>query len=320
MYKHHNIAVVVPTYNEEKLIGETLFGIPDYVDAVYVVDDCSTDNTGQIVKEFQKKDSRIFLINHERNKGVGAAIVAGYKKALRDKRDIAVVMAGDNQMDPKQLPNLLDPIIEGKVDYTKGNRLLNREYREGMSKWRSFGNSILTFLAKTASGYWHLMDPQNGYTAVSHTVLEKITLDSIYPSYGYCNDLLVKLNVFEFRVIDVPMPARYGEERSKIRYSKYIPKVSYLLLRDFFWRLKIKYIVLSFHPLVLFYLFGIILTPIGFFGSLYSLYYKFVLGGDIFVRAVLCLLIFIAGVQFLLFAMLFDMQASTSEARREKQD
>lgn len=320
MYREHNISVVVPAYNEEELIGETLSGIPGYIDKIYVVDDHSTDRTGKIIKKSQKRDSRIVFIKNGKNAGVGAAIVAGYKKALQDKRDIAVVMAGDNQMDPEQLPNLLDPIIKGEADYTKGNRLLSQEYRKGMNKWRSFGNSILTFLTKIASGYWQLMDPQNGYTAISKTVLKRITLDPIYPRYGYCNDLLVKLNIFGARVMDIAMPARYGKEKSRIKYSKYIPKVSYLLLKNFFWRLKMKHVILSFHPLVLFYIFGIILTPIGFFGGLYSLYYKFVSGGSLFVRGTLSLLVFILGIQFLFFAMCFDMQVNNSENRSERQD
>ena len=313
MYREHKIGVVVPAYNEEMLIGETLNNIPAYVDKIYVVDDGSTDKTVEVVREFAENDGRIILIRHEENKGVGAAIVSGYKKALEDGMDIVAVMAGDNQMDPAFLPSLLDPIIEGKADYAKGNRLLSPEYRRGMSKWRFFGNSILTFLTKMASGYWQLMDPQNGYTAISGQALERINLDLIYPWYGYCNDLLVKLNVYGFRVVDVPHPARYGKEKSKIRYSKYIPKVSWLLLKDFFWRLKMKYVVLSFHPLVFFYLFGIILGVLGFLGGIYSLYYKFVLGGSIFVRGVLSLLIFIIGLQFLLFAMLFDMQQENSK-------
>jgi len=207
---------------------------------------------------------------------------------------------------------LLDPIVEGKADYTKGNRLMNAGYRKGMSGWRSFGNVILTFLTKMASGYWQLMDPQNGYTAISYRALERVNPDTIYPWYGYCNDLLVKLNVFGFRVKDVVMPARYGHEKSKIRYGRYIIKVSWLLLLDFLWRLKMKYIWLSFHPLVLFYLFGIALTPIGIFGGLYSLYYKFILNQSLFVRGVLSLLIFIIGLQFLFFAIFFDMQVDSS--------
>jgi hypothetical protein len=248
------------------------------------------------------------------NKGVGAAIITGYKRIVQEKIDIAAVMAGDNQMDPKHLPELLDPIVEGKADYTKGNRLINGEFRKGMSAWRSFGNVILTFLTKMASGYWQLMDPQNGYTAISRNALERINLDTIYPWYGYCNDLLVKLNVFGFKVRDVVMPAKYGLEKSKIRYKKYIFKLSWLLLKDFLWRLKTKYIWLSFHPLVLFYLFGILLTPIGIFGALYSLYFKFILNQSLFVRGVLSLLIFIIGMQFLFFAMLFDMQADKNNS------
>jgi len=312
-YREHTIGVVVPAYNERELIGETLASIPDYVDKIYAVDDASTDDTAELIKKFKDKDARIVFIRHETNRGVGAAIVTGYKKALEDGMDITAVMAGDNQMDPGQLPNLLNPIIEGKADYTKGNRLLSPEYRRGMTKWRVFGNALLTFLTKVGSGYWQLMDPQNGYAAISRDALERIPLDSIYPWYGYCNDLLVKLNAYGFRIMDIVMPAKYGREKSGIKYSKYIPKVSWMLLNDFFWRLKIKYVMLSFHPLVLFYTLGIILTPLGFIGGLYALHHKYVMAGSLFVRGVLSLLLFILGLQFLLFAMLFDMEMDRSE-------
>lgn len=315
MYKQKTIAVVVPAYKEEELIEKTLSSIPEYVDKIYAIDDGSPDRTFQIIQEFAEKDSRVVPVHHKENGGVGAAIVSGYKKSLEDGMDIAVVMAGDNQMDPDYLPDILAPIVEGRADYSKGNRLLNPEYRKSMSWWRFLGNSILTLLTKISSGYWHLIDPQNGYTAISRRALESIDLDSIYPWYGYPNDMLVKLNVYGFRVIDVPHPAIYGKEKSKIKYSKYILKVSWLLLKNFFWRLKMKYVLLSFHPLVLFYMFGIIFTPIGFLCGLHSLWYKFVLGGSFFVRGVLSILIFLIGLQFLSFAMLFDMQMDNSERR-----
>ena len=314
MYKEHKIGVVIPAYNEENHIKDTVETLPDFVDKIYVVDDGSTDKTAEIVK--MSADQRVHLLQHEVNKGMGAALVSGYKAALKDEMDVVVKMDGDNQMDPEQLPNLLEPIIEGKADYTKGNRLLNPEYRSGMTKWRFFGNSMLTFLTKIGSGYWQMMDPQNGYTAVSRRVLERINLDSIYPYYGYCNDILAKLNVYGYRVMDIVMPARYRNERSSIKYSEYIVKVSLMLLRNFFWRLKMKYVVLSFHPLVLFYMLGIVLTPTGLFGGLFTLYYKYVMGGSLFVRGILSLLVFILGVQFLLFAMLFDMQVNDREGRR----
>ena len=152
-YRDRTIGVVIPAFNEELLIEDTLRSIPPYVDRIFVIDDCSKDRTAEIAGEFTKNDSRFTCISHKVNKGVGAAIITGYKRILQEGIDIAAVMAGDNQMDPKHLPELLDPIVEGKADYTKGNRLMNVEFRTGMSAWRSFGNVILTFLTKMASGY-----------------------------------------------------------------------------------------------------------------------------------------------------------------------
>ena len=310
MYNHRSIAVVVPAYNEELLIADSLSSIPSFVDRIYAVNDASKDKTQEIIEEISQKDPRVVPIRHEKNQGVGAAITSGYKRALADGMSIAVVMAGDNQMDPLFIPSLLDPIIANKADYTKGNRLLSPEFRTGMSGWRFFGNTVLTFMTKFSSGYWKLMDPQNGYTAISLKALERLTLDQIYPRYGYCNDLLVRLNVFGFRVMDIEMPARYGRETSKIRYGSYILKVSWLLFRDFLYRLRMKYIVLSFHPLVLFYLFGFGLTLAGVGAGIYTVYFVVIDQGPLFIRAVLSTLMFAIGLQFLSFALLFDIQDS----------
>jgi glycosyltransferase involved in cell wall biosynthesis len=308
VHQDHTIAVVVPAYQEEDLIIDTILSIPPFVDRIFIVDDGSEDNTAGIATQFTMKDSRILLIQHEKNRGVGAAIVSGYQQSLRERIDITAVMAGDNQMDPQVLPLLLDPIIDGKCDYTVGNRLTSPEYRKGMSRWRFFGNAILTFLTKIAAGYWQMMDPQNGYTAISRRALERLDLDSIYPRYGYCNDLLVKLNVWGFRMCNIPHPAKYGREKSGIRYSTYIFRVSRLLLRDFLWRMKMKYIILGFHPLVFYYLFGFVLMFASFVGVLYSLHFKFIQGNQLFIPAITSLILFGIGGQFILFAMLFDMQ------------
>lgn len=307
MYRDRRIGVVVPAYNEELLIGETLASIPDFVDAVYVVNDCSKDRTQQTIVEYAGKDSRVHPIEHEVNQGVGAAIVTGYRQAIQDGIDVTAVMAGDNQMDPAFLPHLLDPIIDGKCDYTMGNRLINTVYRKEMNRWRFFGNTLLTMLTKIASGYWQMVDPQNGYTAISFRALERLDLEDIYPRYGYCNDLLVRLNVLGFRVVNVPHPARYGREKSGIRYSTYIVNLSRLLLKDFLWRLKMKYIVVSFHPLVFFYLMGAFLTALGLLGGLSSMYLKIFERQPIFVPALVSLVIFALGTQYLLLAMFFDM-------------
>jgi len=308
VYRDRTIAVVVPAYNEELLIADTLVSIPALVDRIYAVNDASRDRTQAIIEKTAKQDPRIIPLQHEKNSGVGAAIVTGYKRALAEHMSIAVVMAGDNQMDPELITSFIDPLIENKADYTKGNRLLSPEYRKGMGRWRFIGNTVLTFMTKFSSGYWKLMDPQNGYTAISRRALERLNLDTIYPHYGYCNDLLVNLNVFGFRVMDVEMPARYGRETSKIKYGSYIGKVSWLLFRDFFYRLRMKYIVLSFHPLVIFYLFGLGLTLAGLAAGVYTAYFVLIDHGPLFIRGVLSLLIFALGMQFLSFALMFDIQ------------
>ena len=316
MYRENTVAVVIPAYNEEDLIAPTLNGVPEWVDRIIVIDDGSKDSTLNAIRECIQLNPRITLIQHEKNQGVGAAIASGYKACLSEGIRYCVVMAGDNQMDPRYIPRLLEPLLKNDADYTKGNRLINIGYREGMSRWRFLGNAVLSFLTKIASGYWQLMDPQNGFTAITIEALNTIDLDNVYSYYGYCNDLLVKLNVYGFRTMDIPIPARYGNEKSKIRYAPYILKVSWMLLRNFFWRLKMKYLVLSFNPIILFYLLGLLISPVSIVLGLFSLYHKFMLGGNLFIRGVLSLLLFIIGLQFLSFAMLFDMQMETTKQTR----
>jgi len=235
----YNIGVVVPTYNEEQLIEKTINGIPEYVKKIYLIDDCSTDSTPDIIKRMT--DPRIISVRHEKNRGVGAAIVTGYKLALEDDMDIVAVMAGDNQMDPGQLPNMLDPIVEGKADFTKGNRI-SRGYWKGMSKWRLLGNFLLTWLNKIASGYWNISDPQNGYVAISVSSLRKFNLDSLYERFAFENDMMIKANMLGIRMMNVTIPARYGEEKSKIKYGTFIIDTSWFLLESFLRRIWTKYI------------------------------------------------------------------------------
>src|SRR5271157_330532 len=302
----YRIGVVVPAYNEERLIRQTIEGIPAYMDRIYVVDDCSKDNTPGVIDSL--KDPRVVNIRHEVNKGVGAAIITGYKKGLEEEMDIIAVMAGDNQMDPEQLPRLLMPIIEGKADYTKGNRLLSKDMRKGMSNWRSLGNLMLTMITKIGSGYWHISDPQNGYTAISRQALESMDLGMVYTYYGYCNDLLIKLNAFGMRTVDVVMPARYGDEKSKIKYSRFIMKVAPMIFRGFLWRLKTKYVVLDFNTLVLFYFASMVMIPVGVILGILMLLQGLMGRAVPSSLALSTLVITLWGVQFLLFAMMLDVQ------------
>jgi glycosyltransferase involved in cell wall biosynthesis len=309
MYRGKTIAVIVPAYNEEKLIGKVIETIPAFVDDIVVIDDASRDQTGEIVKACQKKEARLIYIRHEKNEGVGGAIATGYQWVRDHGKDIGVVMAGDAQMDPQDLPKLLDPVVEGEVDYAKGNRLFTGKAWKIIPRTRYLGNAVLSFLTKIASGYWHVADSQSGYGAASLKVLETIDLDHIYRRYGMPNDFLVRLNVYQFRVRDVPVNPVYGiGERSGIRIYKVVFTLPFLLLKLFVWRVKEKYVIRDFHPLVLFYLLGFFLTPIGFVFGSYLLILRIFFGSVAATSALFAAFFTISGLQSLFFAMWFDME------------
>jgi glycosyltransferase involved in cell wall biosynthesis len=309
MYRGKTIAVIVPAYNEEKLIGKVIETIPAFVDHIVVIDDASRDQTGEIVEACQKKEARLIYIRHEKNEGVGGAIATGYQWVRDHGKDIGVVMAGDAQMDPQDLPKLLDPVVEGEVDYAKGNRLFTGKAWKIIPRTRYLGNAVLSFLTKVASGYWHVADSQSGYGATSLKVLETIDLDHIYRRYGMPNDFLVRLNVYQFRVRDVPVNPVYGiGERSGIKIYTVVFTLSFLLFKLFLWRIKEKYIIRDFHPLVLFYLLGFILTPIGVGFGLYLLIYRMMIGTVAATSALFSAFFTISGLQSLFFAMWFDME------------
>jgi glycosyltransferase involved in cell wall biosynthesis len=245
VFQGKKIGVAVPAYHEEKLVASVVENMPAYVDRIYIVDDGSTDKTREIVSSLCQENHKLQLVEHKKNKGVGAAIVTGYERCLEDGMDIAVVMAGDNQMDPQELPKLLAPIANGEAGYCKGNRMASAKTIKGMPRLRRFGNWLLKWLTRVSSGNYQISDPQNGYAAVSSEALQRIKLDDLYPYYGYCNHLLAKFTVAGVRAVEVPIPARYQGEKSKIRYGKYIRKVSWLLLNNFAWRMEMKWAVLT---------------------------------------------------------------------------
>jgi glycosyltransferase involved in cell wall biosynthesis len=242
LYKGKTIAVVVPAYNEEDFIADVIRGIPEFVDRVYVVNDASTDNTAKIAQSFVSRNDKIKLINHQENGGVGAAITSGHLEALEKTIDIVTVMAGDNQMPPEYMPALLDPIVEGEADYAKGDRMSHSQHRKEMPKFRRLGTFLLTILTRISSGYWHIKDPQNGYTAISGKALSKIPLNRVYKGFAFENDMLIRLNLINARVVDVPHPAVYRGQVSKINYPKFIILTSWMLLTSWLWRIWKKYI------------------------------------------------------------------------------
>ncbi len=311
MFEGKRVAVVVPAYQEELLLPVTLAGIPAFVDRIYVVDDCSPDGTVARAEECAAADPRVELIRHERNGGVGAAIVTGYLRAREERMDVTAVMAADNQMDPAELEGLVAPVARGEVDYAKANRLFTGQAWELIPRHRYLGNAVLSMLTKIASGYWHVADSQSGYTTVSLEMLDKLDLHRLYPRYGFPNDMLVHLNVWNARVRDFPQKPVYGVgEKSGMKIRKVIPRISWLLLKAFFWRLREKYVIRDFHPLVFFYLFGILMAIAGLALGIALIVLRSLGEGITAATGVLDAILLIFGAQFTLFAMWFDMESN----------
>jgi glycosyltransferase involved in cell wall biosynthesis len=308
VFDDKRVAVVVPAFNEEGLVGSTVSTIPSFVDKIYVVDDGSTDAT---VERAEGADERVEVIRHEKNEGVGAAIVTGYRRSAADEYDVTCVMAADGQMDPDDLEMLVRAIASNECDYAKANRLFTGQAWQLIPKTRYLGNAVLSFLTKIASGYWHVADSQSGYTAVNLETIRMVDLERVYRRYGFPNDLLVHLNVWNRRVRDYPSRPIYGVgERSGIRLRKVIPRISWLLLKGFFWRMGQKYVIRDFHPLILFYMLGILLFGVGILLGIVEVALRFAGNPITSATIVLVALLVISGLQLLLFAMWFDMESN----------
>ncbi len=312
MYQGKTVAVVVPAYDEELLIGRVIETMPGFVDKVIVVNDASSDRTPEIVENFVGRDpERVVLISLKQNQGVGGAIAEGYKRARDLGFDLTAVMQGDAQTDPDDLPALLDPIVEGTADFTKGNRLFYGQAWHLIPRIRYLGNSGLSLLTKIASGYWHIADSQSGYTVASLAVLKTLDLDRIFKEYGVPNDLLVKLNVCDFRVRDVHVKPIYNiGEKSGIRIWKVVFTIPLLLARLFLHRMIQKYVIRDFHPLVFFYFLGTLLLLLDVPLVIRLLYLWWQMGSVPPMTALSILFCTVLGFQSILFAMLFDMEAN----------
>jgi len=267
MYRNKKISLVIPAYNEEKLIKPTLENVPLIIDKIYVVDDCSPDDQNRVIEQCAEKDKRIQLLKHEINKGPGAAIITGYLQSSKDNYEITVVVGGDFQMPLDEVDKLLDPIIDGKADYSKGNRFLLSKLDDTLKKMpkiKLIGNWIITALTKIASGYYKIMDVVDGYTAITKEAIDAIDWSKAWQKYGYPMDFLIRLNAYGLRVTDVPRTAIYleGERQSQIKGFSYALKVSPMIIKTFLWRLRFKYMYLDFHPLVLFYYLAFLLSSI----------------------------------------------------------
>lgn len=311
MYKGATIAAVVPAYREEKMISTVIETMPDYVDHIVIVDDCSPDATSEVVQ--RSTDPRVTLIRHAVNQGVGGAIITGHRKALELGADVNVIMAGDAQMDPEYLPPLLDRVTEEGYGFAKANRFFSPESFSGMPRHRVFGNIVLSFMTKLTSGYWHLFDPQNGYTAIRAEVVRRLPLDQIAKRYSFENDLLIHLNILQVPAVDVPIPAVYGNEVSTIKLRRVVPELLHLLTAGFWRRIWYRYVLWSFSPIALLLVLGLALF---LFGLAVAIWVCFQIAASVVATAatvMLAALPLMLGTQMLLSALQLDIQASPSE-------
>ncbi len=259
------IAAIIPAYKVASRIKDVILSLPDNIDHIIVVDDRCPDFSG---KEAEKiNDDRKVVLYHEENKGVGGAVVTGYKKAVELDCDIAVKIDGDGQMDTAYINDLIIPLIDNEADYTKGSRFMNFHALRSMPKIRLFGNSILSFLLKIASGYWNIIDPTNGYTAIHRRALDKLNLDRLSKGYFFESDMLINLGIINAVVKDIDIPAKYGDEDSSLNIVKIALQFPSKLAKGFIKRVFLKYFIYDFNMASVYILVGLPMFVFGvFFG------------------------------------------------------
>ncbi len=313
------IALIIPAYNVANQIEDVLREIPSYIRHIIVVNDASKDQTGAVVKNAQTKDSRIILLEHKQNCGVGGAMATGFRQALSLNAQIAVKIDGDGQMNIAELPWLLAPLIIGKADYAKGNRFYDFNALRQMPLIRQIGNMGLSFLAKVATGYWHLFDPTNGYVAIRYEALTRLTLDTIDPTYFFEHSILSQLYLIGAVVRDVPLPARYGSEKSNLSIRRVLLEFPPKLAGCFLRRIILKTFLYDFNMQSIYLLFSL---PMFLGGASYGTYYWFYYAhqgtgapvGTVVIPAMLIIL----GIQLLLAAIEIDLRAVPSEPLSKK--
>lgn len=259
------IAVVIPAHGVAGQIKKVILSLPSDIDHIIVVDDACPEGSGKVAAGVPLE--KVTVVYHEKNLGVGGAVITGYKKAMEMGCDIIVKMDGDAQMDAGQIPRLVRPLIKGKADYTKGNRFRDFERLKTMPRVRLIGNSALSFLVKLASGYWDVMDPTNGFTAVQARTLKELNLEKIAKRYFFESDMLINLNIINAVVKDVDIPARYADEKSNMNIGKVLVQFPTKLLGGFLKRFFLKYYVYDFNMASVYVLLGL---PMFLFGVIFG--------------------------------------------------
>ena len=308
MTHEKHLTVVIPCYNEAKLIRKTVETLPHFIDAIILVDDCSTDNTLEVMAGIAHADKRVQILRNKVNVGVGATLVHGFRTALETKTNLIMVMAGDAQCDPSYIQPMAATLISGSLDYVKANRFMHAEALTQMPAFRRIGNIFITLLTKFATGYYTVFDSQNGYGIFRRETLEKINLGAIGARYDYESTLLIELSIAGAKIKDVSVPAIYGDETSTIPVFRTALRTLRVLQHGFWRRIYRKYVLINFHPIALFLAFGLLFSGLGLLIGLGITYLRIAYGLSPSTGTVmLCVLPFFTGFQLLLTAVVMDI-------------
>ncbi|MFN8016231.1 MAG: glycosyltransferase family 2 protein [Acidimicrobiia bacterium] len=273
MHNNKEVAVVIPCYNEELLIRETVSAIPDFIDHIICVNDASTDNTANVLEEIANTNSKVKIVTNDKNLGVGGALINGYKYAIDKTNSTAIgIVAGDAQFDSSYLIPMIDLLETGGYDYVKANRFFHREAFKKMPKYRQIGNIVVSILTKFSTGYYSISDITNGCGFLTRKVLERVNYDFVQERYDYETSMLTALSIAGAKIKDFPVPAKYGDEKSTIKLLPTVMRNLKAIWVGFWRRLYYKYILFGFHPIALFALSGMLLTS---FGIAYGAYISF---------------------------------------------
>jgi len=305
-----SIAVIIPAYRVEREIEQVIKTLPAEIRHIIVVNDASPDGTDAIVTRLSSEEPRLVYLRHESNQGVGGAMVTGFRKGLELNADIIIKMDGDGQMDPGLIPRLIEPLVQGKADYTKGNRFRDTVALRQMPAIRRLGNAMLSFLAKAATGYWNIFDPTNGFLAIRSEVLTQLPLEKLDHTFFFETSMLAQLYLIDACVQDVPMPARYGDQPSNLRVHRILLDFPPRIFDTMMKRLILKHLLYDFSMMSIYMLAGI---PLFLFGLIFGII-KWIHYASIGVPAptgtvVLPMICVLLGVQFLLSAIQIDLQS-----------
>jgi glycosyltransferase involved in cell wall biosynthesis len=309
MYRNTKVAVVIPAYNEEKLIATTIDKLPAFVDYIIVVNDGSKDKTGEVLAKQKKQNKKLAVLTNDPNQGIGHTLIRGYKYAVSDTDAEAVgIVAGDDQFDTSYLQAMLDDFIDHELDYVKASRFFHRDAFKTMPKYRQVGNIVISLLTKFSTGYYNVTDITNGCGFLRREIIERVNFDLVKSRYDYETSMLTALSIAGAKIRDHAVPAHYGEEKSTIKLLPTVLRNLRAVWQGFWQRIYYKYILYSFHPIALFLIGGLLLSVVGIIVALFLIIDKIASGASPSSGTVmLAVLPIILGFQMLMTSLIMDM-------------